>query len=345
MSTKVILDRVVKKTIEAEMTGYHAGYDMWNWIQGVGMVAILKAYDITGELDYYTFASDWVEHHLDAGLPEININTTVPMLAVLRMYEKTGNPKYKSLCKRYADFCIAEAPRTNEGAFEHTVLANKWKDQIWADTLFMGAVFLAKWGAFVNEDLYIKEAARQMSIHYKYLIDESTGLFFHGYDCNAKDHLSGIKWGRANGWHFLSAIEILDVMPEYFEEKNQIIKNMKSHLDSMLKFQMPSGLWCTVVDDKETYEELTVTCCVHYGLAMGIANGYLGKEYLDSCDSAFSAIEKCISEDGQFLKTSGPTPVLSSGKEYNEVPCTLSYYGQGIGIMSVIAQQILMGKK
>lgn len=96
------------------------------------------------------------------------------------------------MCKQYADYCIAEAPRTNEGAFEHTVLANKWKQQIWADTLFMGALFLAKWGAFVKEDHYIKEAARQMQLHYKYLIDPEDGLMYHGYDCVAVNHMSVI---------------------------------------------------------------------------------------------------------------------------------------------------------
>lgn len=341
MDRKRQLDITVNKTIEAEMTGYHAGYDMWNWIQGVGVVAILKAYGKNGEEVYYEFVKKWVDYHLESGLPEININTTIPMLAVLEIYKKTGDPKYRALCKQYADHCMAEAPRTNEGAFEHTVLANKWKQQIWADTLFMGAHFLAKWGDFVGEDLYIKEAARQMILHIKYLVDPEDGLMYHGYDCIADDHMSGVKWGRANGWHFLSAIEILEVMPAYFEEKPLIIANMKAHVDAMLKYQQPSGLWCTVVDDADTYEEMTVTCCVHYGLAMGIAKGYLDEGYLEVAIKAFSAIEAHISDDGQFMKTSGPTPVLDSAKDYDEVPCTLSYYGQGIGIMSLLAQMTL----
>jgi unsaturated rhamnogalacturonyl hydrolase len=89
---------------------------------------------------------------------------------------------------------------------------------------------------------------------------------------------------------------------------------------------------------------LTVTACIHYGIASGIKKGYLDSSYLDVAEKAFKAIEKNITKEGYFLKTSGPTPVLDMAKDYNEVACTISYYGQGIGILSILAQVDLDNK-
>jgi unsaturated rhamnogalacturonyl hydrolase len=345
MTTLELLHKAVRKTMQAEeYSGIDADYKTWNWIQGVGMYGLMKSYQLTAEEDCFDYVHDWVRFHLKKGLPEININTTIPMTSVLELYKKTGIPEYRSLCKKYADYCMAEAPRTSEGALEHTVLGYKWNEQIWADTLFMGALFLAQWGSFAREDLYLKEACRQMRLHYKYLTDSATGLMFHGYNCLEKNHMSGVRWGRANGWALISAVEILEAMPPYFTERQDIINNLKKHLDALIPFQHKSGLWSTVMDQADSAEELTVTCCVYYSLSIGIAKGYLDGSYKNIAGKARGGILNNISDRGQFLRTSGPTPVMASVEEYNNIPSSLSYYGQGLGIMALCADRLSGGK-
>ncbi len=41
---------------------------------------------------------------------------------------------------------MTQAPRLPDGTFEHSCTENRYPLQVWADTLFMGGIFLAKWG-------------------------------------------------------------------------------------------------------------------------------------------------------------------------------------------------------
>ena len=104
------------------------------------------------------------------------------------VYEITYNEEYLRVCRQLADFIVEKAPITREGGLEHTLTeANgHFSEQMWADTLFMAVLFLAKMGAYDRR--YADFAVNQLSIHLQYLFKEWR-LW----------HLSlriGIKWSR-----------------------------------------------------------------------------------------------------------------------------------------------------
>ena len=52
----------------------------------------------------------------------------------------------------------------------------------------------------LKDEQLIDDALNQYYWHIKYLQDPESGLYYHGYNNITGDHMSGIKWGRANAW-------------------------------------------------------------------------------------------------------------------------------------------------
>ena len=144
--------------------------DIWQWDEGVAMYGFSKAYDATGDTKILDFMQKWLDYHIEKMDFGYSINTTAPLLGMIKLMEcGRGNERYEKICADFATWCIAECPRADRGTFEHTCTANKYDNQIWADTLFMGCLFLIKYGLYIKNDLYIKEAARQFVLHYQFL--------------------------------------------------------------------------------------------------------------------------------------------------------------------------------
>ena len=337
MSTKQLLKKVADRTTEQKYRDTDMNYYIWDWQNGVGMYGLIKTYEATGDKRYLQFVKEWVDYHIDKGLPKKTINTVIPFTSVLELYKATGHEPYRWICEDAADFCMCRAKRANEGALEHTVLATEFDSQIWADTLFMGAIFLARWGKFIGDDMYIYEAIRQLLLHYKYLVDPSNGLMFHAYNCNLRNHMSAVHWGRANGWAVLSSVEILDMIPNYIKEKDSIIENLNNQVRALLKYCSENGMWHTVLDCPETYLEATISAAMYCGMYRGIRSGYLSKDLAEPCTKVFEGLVRNITPDGLVMNTSGGTPVMDSAEAYNNIPCVMSYYGQGLTMMALSA--------
>jgi unsaturated rhamnogalacturonyl hydrolase len=337
MDMKQLLVSVADKTIEHQYRETDMNYHIWDWQEGVGMYGLMKTCEVTGDSRYLNFVKEWVDYHIDKGLPKKSINTVIPFTSVLELYKATGHKPYRWLCEETAHFCMCQAKRANEGVLEHTVLAAEFESQIWADTLFMGTVFLARWGKFTGEDMYIYEAIRQLNLHYKYLTDPSNGLMFHAYNCKLRSHMSAIHWGRANGWAVLSSVEILDMIPDYIIEKEIAVDNLNKHVAAIMKYCNENGMWHTVLDRPETNPETTVGAALYSGVFRGIHAGYLSGCFLEQCSMALQGLIKNIGPDGQVLNASGGTPVMNSAEAYNNIPCVMSYYGQGLALMALSA--------
>lgn len=102
---------------------------------------------------------------------------TVPV----RTRASPGEGRFRaSRCVRAARVSALSSFPVSTRALQH---AGNRHGQMWSDTLFMAGVFLARWGVFCDNDIYLHEAVRQPRLHYRYLLDPETGLMFHAYDC------------------------------------------------------------------------------------------------------------------------------------------------------------------
>lgn len=335
------LKNVYENTIQKGTAdlGTGKGMDIWQWDEGVAMYGFAKAYEKTHDPQILAFMKMWLDYHIDKKDFGFSINTTAPLLGVLTLLEQgMERQEYRSLCKRFADWCMAEAPRADRGCFEHSCTANRYPNQIWADTLFMGCLFLCKWGLYTGEKVYVREAVRQFILHYQYLGDEETGLIFHGYYCDTREQ-KGVLWGRGNCWFAVASAELLDILDEKVEGYGMLRENFLRHMKGVLASQDTSGAWHTVMNRADTYLEMSATAAFAYAVGRGVDMGILEESCRRNSNLAMQALCADIDGDGNVLHGSLGTCVMDSYQEYDAIKAGYSYFTQGLAMMALAKAQ------
>ena len=187
------IDKIVDRTMRMDMT--------WDWPCGVAYYGICEAYEVTKNERYLQLVKDRVDEYIELGLPSWTVNTCSMGHCLITLYEHTGDEKYLDIAKSKVEYLEKEALRFGDHVLQHTVSVNNdFPEQAWADTLFMAGFFLLRMGVLLKDEALIDDALNQYYWHIKYLQDPESGLYYHGYNNITGDHMSGIKWGRANAW-------------------------------------------------------------------------------------------------------------------------------------------------
>ena len=332
-----LLRRLVARTTRSGTASRHAdqciNFTVWQWHQGVALYGLMKAHAALGDEASLRFVREWVDAKLAAGERPKSINTTAPLLAVASLYELEPKPKYRAVCDEYAEWCMTQAPRLPDGTFEHSCTENRYPLQVWADTLFMGGIFLAKWGLKSGNRQYVGEAVRQFANHYQYLHDDTTGLIVHGYD-GVTASQKGVLWGRGNGWFTAASIELLDMLPAGSAEHALLENNFRRHLAGVLATQDSGGAWHTVMNDRSTYLEMSATAAFALGLRWAGAQAWGEPCHRAAAIRAYDALTKKISPDGELLGASGGTPVMPAAVDYNAIPFAVTCFSQGLAMIA-----------
>ena len=145
--------------------GDYVSFDSWEWPQGVGLYGIAQLWKQTGDADARALLEDWYDTQFARGLPKMNVNTTAPMLALSILWSETRDPKWESTMRDWAQRLLAEAPRTVSGGFQHDVSDKINEGELWDDTLFMVALFLASYGQASGRSDLVDEATFQFLVH------------------------------------------------------------------------------------------------------------------------------------------------------------------------------------
>ncbi|THF74303.1 glycoside hydrolase family 88/105 protein [Cohnella fermenti] len=320
----------------------NAHMKVWQWGQGVALYGLGKAYDALGDSLYLDYTEEWLDSFLPGDPPGQSINTTAPLLGAVKLIKERRTDKYAAVCSAFADWCLNEAPRSVEGAFEHSCTENRYPGEVWADTLFMGCLFLAEWGALTGEKRYTDEAAKQFALHYKYLRDPATGLIVHGYNGNTHSRM-GVLWGRGNGWLAAASADMLELV-QGSAAASFIAKDYLDHMAGVLSTQDQEGMWHTVMDHPASYPEASCTAAFAYAILKGQAAGVLPETSRASARRAISALLRRIDSDGRLTEGSGGTCVMPAAADYNAIGYAYSPFAQGLGMMA-LAGAILHGEE
>ena len=190
---ETVIDKIVDRTMRMDMT--------WDWPCGVAYYGICEAYEVTKNERYLQLVKDRVDEYIELGLPSWTVNTCSMGHCLITLYQHTGDEKYLDIAKSKVEYLEKHALRFGDNVLQHTVSVNNdFPEQAWADTLFMAGFFLLRMGVLLKDEQLIDDALNQYYWHTKYLQDPESGLYYHGYNNITGDHMSGIKWGRANAW-------------------------------------------------------------------------------------------------------------------------------------------------
>ncbi len=309
----------------------------WEWPQGVGMYGMYMMYRGFNERKYLDYLINWYDSNMEKGLPERNVNTTAPLLTLTYLYEETRRNDYLTLIDDWASWVYNEMPRTPERGIQHKVTGEENKAQLWIDTLFMTVLFLARAGMILDKDEYKEEAKKQFLIHIKYLYDKKTGFWFHGWTFEGRHNFANAFWARGNCWYTACAceiLEILDIKGGAFYD--YVLDTLKAQVDALEKTQDINGGWHTLLDDPDSYIEVSATAGFGYGILKAVRNGYIDEHYREIGKKALQCVVDNIGEDGTVEKVSYGTGMGRDLDHYRNIPLCPMTYGQALAILIIM---------
>ncbi|RKL66874.1 glycoside hydrolase 105 family protein [Salipaludibacillus neizhouensis] len=319
---KDVIDKVVERTFNMDFP--------WDWPGGVAFYGVTEAYEVTGEEKYMNYIKEWIDEELEDGLPPLTVNASSIGHILLSLYKYTEEERYLEIATQMADYLLNEAERFDGDVLQHTVNGEKYNfpEQAWVDTMFMAGYFLLRIGKLLNREDFFEFGLKQYHGHEKFLQDDSTELYYHGWDNIAGNHMSSVFWARGNSWAAITMARALELVEVQHPSYMIIDGSLRDQQSALVRLQLDSGLWSTVLTDPASYEELSGSC--------GIAASLLvrGKLYNKHIQKSISGILSYIREDGSVMNASAGTAVMNNEQGYKEVPAKrVQGWGQGLALV------------
>lgn len=309
-------------------------YKFWEWTQGVGLYGFWKIYKSTGEEKYRKILLEYYDRQMKIGFPAKNVNTTAPLLAMSFLAEHEKRDDYMHVCEEWAKWIVNSFPLTKEGGFQHITSDTLNDQELWDDTLFMTVLFLANMGRILKRKDYQEEAEYQFLLHTKYLVDRNTGLWYHGWTFNGNNNFAGGLWGRGNCWITAAIPEFLSITDCNGSVRRFLVETLKQQVESLVYYQEESGMWHTLIDDRDSYVEASATCGFAYGILKGVHMGVLDQTYDEYAKRAFKPIQAFTDKEGILHQVSYGTPMGRKSKNfYKKIELKPMPYGQALAIL------------
>ncbi|WWD16914.1 hypothetical protein CI109_101346 [Kwoniella shandongensis] len=335
-------------------------WGFWEWPQAIGLYGLFNYFNLKSTLGPESpqgartlqVIKEWYTARAAEPPTLKNINTMSVLLTLASLMEvenerggiftKEEKELYSAWIDEWAEWVMNELPRTEQGIFQHITFRLANKNQVWDDTLMMTVLPLAKIGHLLGRPHYIEEAKYQFIQHSQYLMDQTTGLWAHGYefDGGAGGHSWGnIAWARGNCWITIAIPIFLDLikLPPTDPVHRTLTSVLHRQVDALLKLQDPdTGLWRTLLLDPSSYVETSASAGFVAGMFIGIRTGLLDRErYLST---ALSGLKACIAQvqpSGIVQNVSKGTPVSTDPNFYKSMPLITTGFGQSLVIMAL----------
>jgi rhamnogalacturonyl hydrolase YesR len=309
------------ETIMARWPDYSKAYfDAWTYVNGYALYGFDMLYRATGDKKYFDYTKRYIDLFIDpngdfravAGARgearKVSFNNLDNMMTgntLVMLYEYTKDERYQKAATTIRR-ALDDYPRNNDGGFWH---ARSMNGQWWIDGIFMGQMFLTRYGRSIGDTAYCwDEATRQMTVYAKRAERDHSGLFLHGvYErghgdrkCTWADPNTGLSpevWSEGLGWYALVMVETLADLPKghpKWAEMEQIFRRLAAGLKRTQDAR--SGRWFQVVDKGDRPDNWTDTsgsAMFTYTIAKGIEIGLLDKaEYAGVVERGYKGITK-----------------------------------------------------
>lgn len=317
-------------------SGDYISFEAWEWPQGVGLYGLVQLWLRHRDPKLRALIEGWYTRRLAEPLPPLNINTTGPMLALAILWSETRDPRWLPVLDDWAARLMRDAPRTTEGGLQHDVSDRVNPGELWDDTLFMAGLFLAAFGQASGRRDLVDEAVRQFLVHARYLTDPATGLWFHGWTFDGRHNFARARWARGNAWVtacILDLFELAQVPPAVHAFLTGVLS---SQVEALLPLQTASGAWRTLLDDPTSYEEISATAGIGYGLLKAARQGLGDARWAESGWRAVAAVLANIDASGTVQNVSYGTRMGHDLQFYRDIPIQPTAYGQALAILCLV---------
>lgn len=226
-----------------------------------------------------------------------HVDNTVFGAVPFELFMQTKEKKYLDLALQIADaqWKMPENVTPDQAAGYKTLLDNNltWQTRYWIDDMFMITMVQTQAYRATADRKHIDRTAYEMYV-YLDTLQQANGLFYHSPD-------APYFWGRGNGWMAAGMTELLISLPLDNKYRTPILASYLRMMESLKKYQKPSGLWGQLIDDKEAWDETSGSAMFTYAMIVGLKRGWLNKEkYMPVIEKAWPALVKHINSDGDI---------------------------------------------
>lgn len=174
---------------------------------------------------------------------------------------------------------------------------------IWLDDLFMSLPALAQMGKLTGEKKYFDEATNQLLAYAERMFNKQKGVYMHGWVEGMTEHPE-FYWARANGWAFMTEVEILEVLPENHPNRPHVLKLLQAHAKGLASYQDGTGFWHQLLNRPDSYLETSATAIYAYSYARAINRKWIDPQaYAPMTLLAWNAVTTKINPMGQVEGT------------------------------------------
>ena len=315
--------------------GDYVSFDSWEWPQGVGLYGLAQLWLRTGDQESRDLLESWYAKLLQQGLPELNVNTTAPMLALSLLWGETKDERWLKPMDDWAN-AVLTMPRTEVGGFQHNVSDKINDDELWDDTLFMVALFLASYGECSGRRELVDEAVLQFLVHTHYLCEPETGLWFHGWTFDGNHNFARARWARGNAWISAGVLDLLELADIGESNKRFLTTIVTAQINKLLEYQAQSGAWHTLIDDDSSYEEISATAAFGYALMKGARLGIGPESWRMAGLKALDVVVENIDANGTVQNVSYGTRMGHDLQFYKDIPLEPTAYGQSMALLCLV---------
>lgn len=294
------------KTIMARWPDFSKAYfNSWTYVNGYVLCGFEMLAQYTGDEQYIDYAKRYIDQFIDQNgdfrtVPNAagqarpirfdNLDNMMTGAVVVMLYERTKDKRYKLAADRIRR-ALDDYPRNSDGGFWH---ARSLTGQMWIDGIFMGQMFLTRYGKSIDDSQYCwDEATRQITVYAKRAQKDDSGLFLHGVyepghgprQCRWADPNTGLSpevWSEGLGWYALILVQTLADLPKEHPRRQEVEAIFQRLAAALKRTQDPvSGRWFQVVDKIDRPDNWTDTsgsAMFTYAIAKGIELGLLPKD-------------------------------------------------------------------
>lgn len=279
-----------------------AYFNSWTYVNGYMFCGFERLWRDTGDQRYFDYIKRYVDRFVDAQgefqsvtnargqlrpMRFENLDNMMTGNTLVMLYETTKDPRYRKAADRIRR-ALDDYPRNKDGGFWH---ARSLPGQMWIDGIFMGQMFLTRYGKSVGDTAYAwDEATTQIVVYARRAQKGDSGLYLHGLyepghgnkECRWADPKTGLSpevWSEGLGWYALIVAETLADLPKAHPRRAEV-EDIFRRLAAALKRAQDarSGCWFQVVDKGEQPDNWTDTsgsAMFTYAITKGVELGLL----------------------------------------------------------------------
>ena len=293
-------DRTAQEVSEALASQF--GYKLdspINYIQGVGVSGRIRLAEYKNQEvpdDIFQLVDPYVDNPSSSFGDAPGSASLAGAVWADDLFRVTKDPKYKN-------YLLDLANRfDSSGANPPAPADPKWR----TEDMFMLGSMMGRSYALTQEGQYL-------DLLTNFLVEMGTqqisGLYWH-------DRETPFYWGRGNGFAALGLAETLTYLPQSHPLYADILLMYRKLLNGLLKYQDLSGCYHQVITLPGSYQELTSTCMIGYGVARGIKLELLDSSYLPMLASLWNGAKARVTQTGYVIDGCTGTGALETEHDY-----------------------------